>query len=471
MNPSLITTPNPEANAISSRIELLDVISILVVFLGGYAYLQRDWFSRSKPQYDDSGEDNCSDLGGKSITEQMNRSGERCIIFYGSQSGTAETYAKRLANEGRSRYSLEISAADLEDYDFDDLCELPSDTALIFILATYGDGEPTDNAVKFYNFITRASSPFQDGLDNLHYAAFGLGSTTYDYYNAVVRRVSSALDTLGAHKMNTIGEGDSGLETTDEDFLSWKEEMWPALAKHLNIQENCKSYEAAFNIAEEKGLTPESRGVFTGEFTSEYFSAIPKQGIFTSKRPYIAQVMSSRELYNSPDRNCLHMELDLGDSQLSYQAGDHVAIHPMNSNVEVQKILRILGLSEKRETVISISGRVKNAPIPIPTPTTYEAIFRYYLDIGGPVSWQTVAIFTGYAPDEATKARMGKLSADMEAFVKRVTARRSGRLVSSLQGSIKPVPTAFGSGSQKRPPSLLGHDNQQEDSYSWGSGH
>lgn len=37
--------------------------------------------------------------------------------------------------------------ADLEDYDLEDLDSLPEDKIIMFVLATYGEGEPTDNAV------------------------------------------------------------------------------------------------------------------------------------------------------------------------------------------------------------------------------------------------------------------------------------------------------------------------------------
>lgn len=51
----------------------------------------------------------------RSIIEKMEESGKNCVIFYGSQTGTAEDYASRLAKEGKSRYGLETMVADLED--------------------------------------------------------------------------------------------------------------------------------------------------------------------------------------------------------------------------------------------------------------------------------------------------------------------------------------------------------------------
>lgn len=48
-------------------------------------------------------------------------------------------------------------------------------------MATYGEGEPTDNAVALMDFLKEPS--FESGatsLDNLNYVVFGLGNATYE---------------------------------------------------------------------------------------------------------------------------------------------------------------------------------------------------------------------------------------------------------------------------------------------------
>ena len=135
--------------------------------------------------------------------------------------------------------------ADLEEFDFDNLDAFPSDKLAIFVLATYGEGEPTDNAVDFYDFISGDDVSFSgDGeadpekpLGNLKYVAFGLGNKTYEHYNAIVRRVDAALTKLGATRIGQAGEGDDGEGTMEEDFLAWKEGMWEAVAREMNLEE------------------------------------------------------------------------------------------------------------------------------------------------------------------------------------------------------------------------------------------
>ncbi|KAG0365962.1 NADPH-cytochrome P450 reductase, partial [Mortierella sp. AD032] len=89
----------------------------------------------------------------RDFVEKMRETDKTVIFFYGSQTGTAEDYAARLAKEGTQRYNLKTMTADLEDYDMNLLDTLPADHLAVFVLATYGEGEPTDNAVDFWEHL------------------------------------------------------------------------------------------------------------------------------------------------------------------------------------------------------------------------------------------------------------------------------------------------------------------------------
>lgn len=63
-------------------------------------------------------------------------------------------------------------------YDFDNLDTVPEDALVVFCVATYGEGEPTDNAVALMDFL-KEDPQFTNGsrLDNLHYVMFGRKSS------------------------------------------------------------------------------------------------------------------------------------------------------------------------------------------------------------------------------------------------------------------------------------------------------
>lgn len=64
------------------------------------------------------------------------------VIFWGSETGTAERFAHRLANELEQRFDMRILVADLDDFDHRHLVTFPQDKVAGFILSTYGEGDP-----------------------------------------------------------------------------------------------------------------------------------------------------------------------------------------------------------------------------------------------------------------------------------------------------------------------------------------
>lgn len=365
----------------------------------------------------------------RNIVEKMNETGKNCVIFYGSQTGTAEDYASRLAKEGSQRFGLKTMVADLEDYDYDQLDTIGDDKIAFFVLATYGEGEPTDNAADFYQFITGDDVAFESGaaaedkpLSSMKYVAFGLGNNTYEHYNAMVRQIDSALQKLGASRVATAGEGDDGAGTMEEDFLAWKEPMWAALTEAMTLEERDAVYEPVFSVSEDDSASAEHDHVYLGEPTKGHLEGEPK-GPYSPHNPFIAPIAESRELFNVKDRNCLHMEVDIAGSGLSYQTGDHIAVWPTNAGIAVDRFLQTFGLEEKRHSVINIKSLDVTAKVPIPAPTTYDTAVRYYLEVCAPVSRQFVATLGAFAPDEEAKAEIVRLGSDKDYFHEKISGR------------------------------------------------
>jgi NADPH-ferrihemoprotein reductase len=410
-----------------AELDTLDIVVLSVILLGTIAYFTKGklWGITKDPYATSFANANGSKAGKtRNIIEKMEESGKNCIIFYGSQTGTAEDYASRLAKEGKSRFGLETMVADLEDYDFDNLDALPSDKIVMFVLATYGEGEPTDNAVDFYEFIMGEDVAFSGDndppLSNLNFVAFGLGNNTYEHYNSMVRNVTKALEKLGAHRIGEAGEGDDGAGTMEEDFLAWKDPMWAALALKMGLEEREAVYEPVFSIVEREGLTKDSHEVYLGEPNKMHLEGTAK-GPFNAHNPYIAPIAESRELFSVKDRNCLHMEIDINGSNLTYQTGDHIAIWPTNPGEEVDRFMDIFDLTSKRDSVISVKPLEPTAKVPFPTPTTYDAIVRYHMEICSPVSRQFVATLAAFAPDDEAKAEMTRLGGDKDYFQQKIS--------------------------------------------------
>ncbi|KAM0550302.1 hypothetical protein ACHAPJ_008972 [Fusarium lateritium] len=349
----------------------------------------------------------------RDVVQRMTEAGKDCVIFYGSQSGNAEDYAARLAQEGKARYGLETMVADLEDYDYDSLNSIPQDKVVMFVLATYGEGEPTDNAVDFYTFITDVDS--NESLEGLRYTIFGLGNSTYEHYNLMGRSVDKALQRLGAQRIGDAGEGNDGTGTLEEDFLSWKDTMWAAVSKEMGLHQLEVTYEPVYRIIRRDSLCSSSPSVYVGQPNKLHLDGLT-QGPYNAHNPYIASVTESRELFTTGTRSCLHLEVDINLSGLTYQTGDHIAVWPVNPGHEVDRLLRVFGLEDDKNTVIDVEAFESTTKVPFPTPTTFDAIVRHQLEICAPVSRQLLETLAGFAPTDAAKAKTTALATDKTRF-------------------------------------------------------
>lgn len=413
-----------------AQLDTLDILVLAAILVGSLAYFTKGtYWGIAKDPYATSYSATNGNKAGKTrnFIEKMEESNKNCVIFYGSQTGTAEDYASRLAKEGKSRFGLETMVADLEDYDYENLDAVPDDKIVMFVLATYGEGEPTDNAVDFYEFIhNNEDISFSNGneppLQNLKYVTFGLGNNTYEHYNSMVKNVDKALTKLGACRIGAAGEGDDGAGTMEEDFLAWKEPMWTALAEKMGLEEREAVYEPVFSITHREGLTKESSDVYLGEPNKMHLEGASK-GPYNAHNPYIAPIVESREIFTVKNRNCLHLEVDVSGSNLSYQTGDHIAVWPTNATSEVDRFLRVAGLSSKRDEVISVKALDPTAKVPFPTPTTYDAVVRYHMEINAAVSRQFVSTLAPFAPDESSKAEMTKLGSDKDYFLEKCSSQ------------------------------------------------
>lgn len=137
---------------------MLDFILIGVLIAGGAWWLLRN--KKKEPPVSVKSYSiqptavNTMTMAENSFIKKLKSSGRSLVVFYGSQTGTAEEFAGRLAKEG-IRYRLKGMVADPEECDMEELLQLKDieNSLAVFCLATYGEGDPTDNAMEFYDWI------------------------------------------------------------------------------------------------------------------------------------------------------------------------------------------------------------------------------------------------------------------------------------------------------------------------------
>uniref|UniRef100_A0A915NYH5 Flavodoxin-like domain-containing protein n=1 Tax=Meloidogyne floridensis TaxID=298350 RepID=A0A915NYH5_9BILA len=156
----------------------------------------------------------------KSFLNRMKNENRQILILYGSQTGTGEELAGRLAKDfGRfGKKPLLIDPEEIEAEDLPKITEEFEDPILLLFVATYGEGDPTDNAQALHEYFTNN----EPDLAKLKYSVFGLGNKTYEHYNAVGKFFDKRLEELGAERIYELGlaDDDGNLE---EDFMRWRE--------------------------------------------------------------------------------------------------------------------------------------------------------------------------------------------------------------------------------------------------------
>jgi len=357
----------------------------------------------------------------RDIVETVENNGKEYLIFYGSQTGTSEDYANKFAKELKSKFKINVMVADLEDYDYERLNELQ--VPISFFIATYGEGDYPDSSLNFEEYLGTVA---EGDLENLNYTLFGLGNSTYEFYNGAAEKAYNSLKSAGAKLIGEYGKGDDGAGTLDEDYLSWKENTLEILKDFLKLDEHEAKFEPSLVLKRLSTGEYDDEKVFLGEPDRSYLDGKTdlSLGPFDHAHPYLAPVSFSKELFNSKERSCIHAEFDLSQTNLRYSTGDHLAVWPSNSNEKLQAFFEITNLQNDLEQIIDLKPLDSTVTIPFPTPTTVGTIFRHYKEIGGAVSRQLLSTVKQFAPTESAKSESERLSKDKDAFASEVHSQK-----------------------------------------------
>ncbi|MEL7104383.1 MAG: flavodoxin domain-containing protein [Pseudomonadota bacterium] len=242
-------------------------------------------------------------------------------VLYGSQSGNCEALSKDLRKYAATQgFGAEVKV-------LDDLA--PADLAAMehvaIVTATFGEGEPTDNAAKFYAALMADDcAPLPASVN---FAVCGLGDTSYAEFNKAATDIDARLAELGATRVVDLVKCDVDFE---DDYAAWKTAVFET---------------EVFKSAAAAGATP----------TPVEDDDAP---MFDKARPFMASLLASDRLSGDASAKCVnHIELSLagGGADLDYAVGDALGLKPVNCPDDVAAMLAAAGLTG-REPVTLKSG-------------------------------------------------------------------------------------------------------------------
>ena len=234
-------------------------------------------------------------------------------ILFGSQTGTAESLAKRAAKEAGKRNF----AATVLDMAQTDLAKLAGEKNLLVITSTYGDGEPPDNARALHAALAAAAPRTLAGV---RFAVCGLGDTNYTRFCQCAQDFDTRLERCGASRAAPRVDCDLDYE---EKFAGWLNAALSAFAA------------GAAEIG--PGAAPQV------DVASETAAKAVPAG-HSRANPFPALLLTSRNL-NAPGsaKQVHHVEFDLAGSGLVYEAGDALGVYAQNCPELVHDVLTVLG--------------------------------------------------------------------------------------------------------------------------------
>lgn len=120
--------------------------------------------------------------------------------------------------------------------------------------------------------------------------------------------------------------------------------------------------------------------IYTGE-VARLHSLENQRTPFDAKNPYLAPIKVNREIHKGGDRSCMHLEFDIEGSKMRYDAGDHMAMFPVNDKDLVEKLGNLCNADLNIVFSLINTDTESSKKNPFPCPTTYRTALTHYLEI------------------------------------------------------------------------------------------
>ena len=166
----------------------------------------------------------------------------RLSVIYGTTTGNSKVFADILAKEVKE-LDVNVDVINIKDFDHEEnlpnLAKTPN-TAVVFIISTYTEGTPPEDAKWFCQWLEDNAKDFRvqhSILDGLRFSVFGLGNSLYsDYYNTVGKNVDKFLFQLSASRFHPMALGDENVAgskfgSLENDFQQWRKKFIERIKK------------------------------------------------------------------------------------------------------------------------------------------------------------------------------------------------------------------------------------------------
>jgi len=279
--------------------------------------------------------------------KQRRKHGTPLLVLYGSNLGTAESYAREIGQVGELN-GFDTTLASLDSY----TDKLPTKGAVAIVSASY-NGAPPDNAVKFVEWLETAEP---GAAKDVSYAVFGCGNRDWaSTFQTIPRLIDDKLEDLGGSRMIKRGEGDAR-EDLDGHFHTWADDLWPAINQSLALDIDFTTATDAEPL-----------------YQVEIAESVMANPIAHMTHAVPMKVLENRELQNRTgktpsERSTRHIEVELPKG-MTYKPGDHLCVVPINRSELVDRALARFDLSHDTYIRVNVTGGRRS---PFPNGSTFS---------------------------------------------------------------------------------------------------
>jgi sulfite reductase (NADPH) flavoprotein alpha-component len=232
-------------------------------------------------------------------------------ILFGTESGNAEALASQV-RKAAAKLGFAPKVVDMADFTPAQAAETEN---LLIIASTWGEGDPPQRAVDFYEALLADDAP---RFEKTRFAVLALGDRAYAQFCEIGRRIDERLTALGGARIADRIECDLDFETPATGWIDTTLER----------------------------LNAEVGGKEAGASVIHVDFARPGTEAPTRARPFEAEITEHLRLTGSrSSSDTHHVALSLEGSGITYEPGDSLGVVPSNDPALADAVLRAAGLT------------------------------------------------------------------------------------------------------------------------------
>ncbi|TBM11356.1 NADPH-dependent assimilatory sulfite reductase flavoprotein subunit [Hafnia alvei] len=231
-------------------------------------------------------------------------------VISASQTGNARRVAEQLRDD-LTAAGLGVTLVNAGDYKFKQIAQ---EKLLLVVASTQGEGEPPEEAVALHKYLFSKKAPQMAGTA---FAVFGLGDTSYENFCQTGIDFDARLAELGGERLFDRADADVDFKSAAE---AWRKQIVDVLKQRVP---QATAAQAQVSVA--------------GSVAQIVSSPYSKESPLTASLA-VKQKITGR----NSDKDVRHIEIDLGESGLSYQPGDALGVWYHNDPDLVEEIIGLI---------------------------------------------------------------------------------------------------------------------------------